>query len=140
MQQPIARARPRGQRLALECSVDRSTEPETISTSTRPAAHEKAAVCVNEGTTTCAIGDLLVFGAPPEYRQIEERLRPVGMIVRQRLRYATEAALACEQTQSLLYERWGAVKELAQLVAARELLGLHLHEHAHEQLGWERVH
>ena len=62
------------------------------------------------------------------------------MIVRQRRRYATEAALVVKQAQRLLYERWGAVKELAQLVAARELLRFHLHEPSHQQLGRERVH
>ena len=62
------------------------------------------------------------------------------MIVRQRLQYATEAALAVEQAQSLLYERLGAVEEVAELVAARELLRLHMHEHSHQQLGWERNH
>jgi hypothetical protein len=120
--------------------VDRSTEPETISTRIGLAAHEKGAICVNKGTATIATSDQLVFGAPPEYREKEERLRPVGMIIRQRLRHAIAAALAGEQPQRLLYERWGAVEEFAQLVAPRELLGLHLHEHAHQQLGWERVH
>ena len=65
---------------------------------------------------------------------------PVGMIVRQRRRYATEAALVVKQAQRLLHKRWGAVEEFAQLVAARQLHGLHLHEHAHQQLGWERIH
>ena len=104
------------------------------------AANEKRSVVVNECTVKTACGDALVFGAPPEDREEEERLCPVGVIVRQRLRYATEAAFAVEQAQSLLYERWGAGKELAELVGARELLGLHVHEHPHQQLGGERVH
>ena len=104
------------------------------------AAHEKGSVCVNKGTVATACGDQLAFGASPEYREKEERLRPVGMIVRQSLRYAIAAALAGEHSQRLLYERWGAVEEFAQMVAPRQLLGLHLHEHAHQQLGWERIH
>ena len=99
------------------------------------AANEKRSVVVYKCTLTSACGDALVIGAPPEDREEEERLSPVGVIVRQRLRYATEAAFAVEQAQSLLYERWGAVKEFAELVAARELLRLHVHEHPHQQLG-----
>ena len=40
---------------------------------------------------------------PAEVLEEEERLSPVGMIVRQRRRYATEAALVLKQAQRLLH-------------------------------------
>ena len=113
----------------VDCSAKR------CKTRTTSAAIETSYVVVNTCTVPSTCGDQLVFGAPPEDREKEKRLSPVCVIVRQRLRYATEAALAVEQAQSLLYERWGAVKEFAELVAARELLRLHVHEHPHQQLG-----
>ena len=61
------------------------------------AAHEKGSACIDKGTVIHACGDERLFGASLEHRKKEERLRPVGVIVWQRLWYATEAALGGEQ-------------------------------------------
>tara|TARA_B100000524_G_scaffold264033_1_gene144182 strand:+ start:472 stop:867 length:396 start_codon:yes stop_codon:yes gene_type:complete len=74
----------------------------------RPAvnlpANKKGSVLVDKKTATITCGDEFVSGSPLEYREKEQRLRPVGTIVRQRLRYSTEAALGGEQAQCPLYE------------------------------------
>ena len=100
------------------------------------ATHEKGSIGVDKGAVRFRLANTLKLRVLTEYRVKEQRLRPVGVVARQRIWHA-HANFTGAQAQSLFDERGWAVEEATELVAARQFLRLQLREHPHQQLGWE---
>ena len=102
------------------------------------ATHEKGSIGVDKGAVRFRLANTLKLRVMTEYRVKEQRLRPVGVVARQRIWHA-HAAFIGALAQGLLDERGRAAKEAAELVAARELPRLQLREQPHQQLSRERL-
>ena len=102
------------------------------------AADEEGAVGVDEASVEHARDHQLPVRIPPQHRQQEQRLRPVGHVPREPPGH-TVAGSGGEEAERLLDGRGRGVEEVAQLVAPAQLRRRELREDPHQNLGREGI-
>ena len=101
------------------------------------ATHEKGSVCVDKCAVIRPTSSKLPILCATDGCEKEQRLRPIGVVARQRVR-DPDAATARELAQRLLERRVWPMEESAELGTSREHLQLELNEDSHQDVIRER--